>query len=208
MGLKNFNKKNSNYKVDEALMLKIFTLLPTTFDYIVKQLSEGIVTGTKKLNKQPYLNYTKFSLKTALLNKYENKKGSFFQIKGIRVFDLGTSAFIDINIDIAYDLLIGYSTPSRNPDFDLTNINVDGFYNKHHENDDFKNLSIILDESEIKLLNEAEVYEVILKGLKFYHIKDLEDGDFIGIDINKKLYKITHDPFTITELALKLSDIV
>ncbi|MEY3451193.1 MAG: hypothetical protein RL711_1019, partial [Bacteroidota bacterium] len=36
-----------------------------------------------------------------------------------------------------------------------------------------------------------------LKGKTYYHLKDIEDGDFLGIDIHKNIYKITHDPFEI-----------
>jgi len=204
-----FKKKITDYKKDEELMIKIFGLLPKEFDYIFRQLNDGILTGVEKLNKEPYTNYTKFSLNVALLNQYEDKKGSFFQIRGIKIFDLDLAKFIDINIDIAYGLLIGYSTPAKekiNPD--TTNIQVVGFYIKYFENDDFKNLSAILNKEEVKLLNAADVYEVALKGKKFYHLKDLEDGDFIGIDLDKRLYKITHDPFEIIELKGNISEII
>jgi hypothetical protein len=52
------------------------------------------------------------------------------------------------------------------------------------------------------------VYEVILNGNVYFHIQDLEDGDFIGIDENKAFYKITHDPFEITKIDTSLKKII
>ena len=50
---------------------------------------------------------------------------------------------------------------------------------------------------EISLLNTSDIYKIELNGKIYYHLKDLEDGDFIGIDTQKNIYLITHDPFKI-----------
>jgi len=127
----------------------------------------------------------------------------------VKVFDLDLTAYIEVKIDIAYGLLIGYSTPEKqkiNPD--ISSVEVDNFYISHFENNDFKNLSSILEKCEIKLLNASDVYEISLKGRKLYHLKDLDDGDFIGMDMDKKIYKITHDPFEIIELDGTLAEVI
>jgi len=41
-------------------------------------------------------------------------------------------------------------------------------------------------------------YEVELADKMYYHLFDMEDGDFIGIDKKKKVYEITHDPYEAT----------
>lgn len=44
----------------------------------------------------------------------------------------------------------------------------------------------------------------------YYHIYDLKDGDgdFIGIDEKKNVYKITHDPYEITLLEKTLIELL
>jgi hypothetical protein len=159
----NFLKKEYNHKKDEKLMLEIFRLLPKEeeFSFIFQQLNESILIGVRKINKKPYLNYTKFNMNTSLLNKYENKNGRFFQIKGITVFDLDTCKYIEVNIDIAFGLLMGYSTPQKETvNFDLTKIKIDGFFIKYFSNNDFESISGLLEKSEMKLINPSDVYEI------------------------------------------------
>ena len=43
---------------------------------------------------------------------------------------------------------------------------------------------------------------------EYFHIKDLEDGDFIGIDERKVVYKITHDPMEVKALDKKIMDVL
>ena len=55
------------------------------------------------------------------MNKYEDKKGDCFEIKGIKVFDINLQSFTEINLEVAYGIFIGYSTPGVkeiNPDID------------------------------------------------------------------------------------------
>ncbi|WP_162842699.1 hypothetical protein [Mucilaginibacter pineti] len=47
-----------------------------------------------------------------------------------------------------------------------------------------------------------------MDGKVYFHIKDLEDGDFIGIDSDKIIYKITHDPCEIIPLPESLKTVL
>ena len=51
---------------------------------------------------------------------------------------------------------------------------------------------------------------VILEGKTYYHLMDLADGDgdFIGMDLKKRVYLITHDPFEIKLLDKPLREIL
>ncbi len=37
---------------------------------------------------------------------------------------------------------------------------------------------------------------VVVNGAEYFHLKDLEDGDFVGIDRKKNVFLITHNPPT------------
>lgn len=51
------------------------------------------------------------------------------------------------------------------------------------------------------MLNPSEVYEIELDGKTYYPIRELEDGDFIATDKEKRVYSITHDPYGVTLLS-------
>jgi hypothetical protein len=201
-----FKKKdNISFNSQKELIFKIFSLLPEEFVNIKKQLNEGLLTGFKK--EKPY--YIKFYLQTEILNKYEDKNANCYEIKGIKIFDKNLQDYTAINLDIAYGIFLGYSTPDVKELYpDINKIDIGNYWVKSFENNEFERIKSLLDKDELKLINPNDVYELKLEGHIYYHLKDIEDGDFIGIDEMKKLYKITHDPYKITEINKKLSDII
>lgn len=111
----NFFKRSGKEKLDKDihLMKSICAQLPAEFEYLKKQVEEGIIIGVKSLNKAPYVNYESFSLAVDLLNKYENKKGRTFVVRGISVWDTQSNAFTEIQLQVAFGLLLGYIHPDR-----------------------------------------------------------------------------------------------
>jgi hypothetical protein len=73
-------KKRTDLKTEVALMKKIFGGLGG-FDRIRDQLDEGILIGSR-LEDKPLPYYLKFSHETRLLNKYEDRHGRYYAIKG------------------------------------------------------------------------------------------------------------------------------
>jgi hypothetical protein len=200
-------KKKRDFKMEAALMKAIFSRLEG-FDYINKQLDEGIITGSRLL-KEPILDYIKFSLNVKLLNKYEDKLGPYFAVEGVTVFDTKSAATVELQIHICYGVIMGFvalGSKLESPDFET--INTSSYWIKHFENSEFDPIKKLLTEEEVKLINPNDVYELELKGRSYYHIADLEDGDFIGMDLDKKIYKITHDPYEIVELQDNLKEIL
>ncbi|MDJ1472883.1 hypothetical protein [Xanthocytophaga flava] len=186
-------------------MTSVFNLLSDDFEYIRTQIADGIITGFQKRDT-PFKNYTKFTYNSDVLNLYENPSGSFFSIKGIFVYDLQTMQFVEIHVHIVYGLLLGYSIPAFNtilPDCDR--ITIESFQIEYAENEDFLEIKPLLNDLELQIVNPSNVYIVEIRDKVYYHILDLEDGDSIGIDKQKIVYKITHDPFDAIKLTEDLS---
>ena len=39
-----------------------------------------------------------------------------------------------------------------------------------------------------------DIYGIVLKGKSYYHLRDIEEGNFMVIDEEKNVYTITHNP--------------
>lgn len=193
-----FKKKGrsqlNDWEVD--LMLNTFKLLGNDYYMFEKQVENGIIKAVRFYKHLP--NYVSFRQDVKLLNKYEKKLESSFEIRGLSVFDKTSNSFISYSIDCGYGLNFGYTmlTP-KNFMPDLNKINVTNHIKIQKGEDEFNKINFLFSKEELALINPSEVYELDLKGKTYYHLKDIEDGDFLGIDINKNIYKITHDPFEI-----------
>lgn len=75
-------------------------------------------------------------------------------------------------------------------------------------NIEFDAIRHLFNEEELSLIDPIDVYEVELEGKIYYHVRELEDGDFIGIDDEKNVYKLTHDPYEITLLNKSLVEVL
>ena len=167
--------------------------LPNEFDYLSHQFKEGLILGAYILNaSQSPKGFRQFVQDRKVLNKYENKKGKEFIIDNIYISDLEGKNH-KVSITVAYGIFIGY-TLDKIEDLDITTVNAKDFKIKYRGNV----LDKLFSDEELKYLNSNDVYEVELDGKIYYHLFDIEDGDFIGMDTAKKVYKITHDPYEIT----------
>lgn len=192
---------------ESELFQNIFKSLGNEYSIFEKQVSEGIIEAVRVDKKMP--DYINFRLNTQILNKFEKKNEKMFTVNGIKIFDKISREYKILNLDLGFGLILGYSVKdifNFNPDIHI--INVDSIYKVFYNNDDFDKIQSLFTNEEKDKINVSEVYEVELDGKIYYHLKDLEDGDFIGIDNNKNIFKITHDPFDIIKLNESLENIL
>ena len=197
-----FFKRKPPARLNEhiALAKRICQLLPNQFRTLFDQIEEGIIVGVRTHDKS-WANFKRFSLDVDLLNKYEEKAGRSFLVKSISVYDTKLNSFLEVRLVVAYGILLGYSSPLvSDVHADVEKVNVESFHIEYFGEEDFNKLKASFSSAELKLINPADVYEIEIDGKVYYHIKDLEDGDFIGIDADKNVFKIIHDPFEIIRL--------
>ena len=193
-----FKKKGrsqlNDWEVD--LMLNTFKLLGNNYKKFEVQITRGIIKSVRLYKQFP--NYLSFGLNVKLLNEYEKKLENYFEIKGLSVFDITSKSFIPFSIECDNGLVLGYTmlTP-KNFMPDLKKINVTNHIKIKKGEDEFNKIKFLFSKEELALINPSEVYELDLEGKTYYHLIDIEDGNFLGIDIHKNIYKITHDPFEI-----------
>lgn len=195
-------------KWEIPLLTKVFDQLPDDFKLYKEQIKNGLFRGViTGMGDIP--NYVAFTYNPEILKKYDDEHGRNYVLKGIRVFDSISKEYVTLNVYMSYGTINGYATPNRKKITpDLEKVDISKFSLEVLDNKDFEKVKNLFSESELKIINPSDVYEVELEGKKYYHLKGLEDGDFIGIDTEKRVYKFTHDPYEIKLLGVDLKSVL
>lgn len=200
----NLFKRKNPYKWEIDLLVSVFASLPDQFKLFKLQIEDGLINHIVQGSLvQP--NYVGFTYNPSIAEKYEDSNGRYYQIQNIKVFDKLSDAYIELQVTITNGLIMGYSTPkNKKVDIDSSLINVGHITIKYLDYDGQNILNSVLKNSEAELINPANVFEIELAGKTYFHILDLEDGDFIAFDSNQFFYEISHDPFKIERLEMPL----
>ncbi|MGB5013161.1 MAG: hypothetical protein WBO68_03950, partial [Pyrinomonadaceae bacterium] len=123
------------------------------------------------------------------------------RLKGIEIRSKNGKELERLSIYMCHGLICGYAFET-NPKFqpnietiDVSNLRIEFLDTPTRQ------LKALIPRDLQELINWADVYDVELNGKIYYHLKDIGDGDFIGIDERRNIYEIRHDPFEIVPLA-------
>ncbi len=145
-----------------------------------------------------YINYAYKPQEYELLRR-EHKKS--FNLYGISVFNYNENCYKPITLYYLYDRLtrVNLENPEYfHRDFDLNKIKLSEVKLEYLkiENPDqkvaqraLKNLT----REQIELLELDDTFEIEVDQKLFYTILDLEDGNYIAVDKNGKIYRLNHD---------------
>ncbi len=133
-------------------------------------------------------------------------KGKNFDIMNIRV--LSDKQEYQLNLKVYKGLWVGFDISKNIKKFKLYQFDTSKMKkveSRFPTDDKIKNLveDLYSDKLELDNLSEFEI-----DGKLYYQIKDLEDGNFIAIDNNGKVFGLIHDPFKIELLYYSIRDFV
>ncbi|MFS2186354.1 hypothetical protein ACCC92_06740 [Mucilaginibacter sp. Mucisp84] len=208
-----FNRKKSKRPVQDwelVLMYKTLEKLPTEFEYLKRQIEADIFASSLVGYSASYPDYVAFSYSDEY-KEFRRMGERDYEITNIKVRDIDGENWFDYTIFVSEEVISGYSVKGLAGNVvDIISADVSSCIIRYETDDyrrDYQSLKDVLSNDDLKLIDPDEIYEVNLKERVFYHIYDLEDGDFIGIESNGQICKITHDPFEITPLKESLSEI-
>ena len=204
-----FNRKKKSREIQDweiKLLINVINKLPGEYSTLKKQLEVGLFTSAGVSSFYPDL--IEFTYDPELINDFENKGERDYELTNITVFDSYQKKPLNYSINVFSGVISGFSLKvSDKSIIDIDSVDVSSFTKLFYDNADYDKLRKILNATEAIFINPGDVYEVHLKGNTYYHIKDLEDGDFIGMDTHKVIYKITHDPIEIVVLNERLEEL-
>ncbi len=199
-------KKIENWETD--LLRNVLMKLPKEYSSLMSQINDGLFRGVL-VDVSDIPGYVAFTFHSNILKKYDREEERDFKISNIKVYDNKSLDFVSYEIYVSGGTISGYSLGgSKKNNIDVCKIDTSDFKKEFIGESIFNRIQDVLDEEEKKLLNPSKVYSVFIGGKEYFHVKDLEDGDFIGIDEKKIVYKITHDPMEVVVINKKLSDVL
>lgn len=175
---------------------------------LLNQIDSNLIRGVLT-NISDIKGYVAFTYNFEIVKKFENLKEKDYKIENVLVFDELSASFLDYTIYVSTGTISGYAINSnRKIKINPKNVRCLNAKKTYINNIDYDNLKKILTSNEIELINSSEVYLIEVNNKEFYKIKDIGDGDFIGIDKDKEMYKITHNPLEIKKIEGSLENII
>lgn len=200
-------------KLDDRIcrfLIVCLEILPQeTYRPYKEQLESGLVrfTGESNLDHPAFKNYIKFTFNPKVSGKFQDWNGRFWRVTGIKVKNLKGAETETASIFFSYGLICGYSF-DWGRDFipDIATIDVSSVTQEFLDSPD-PVVKTLLSADDQKLINWSSVFEVEINGKRFYHLRDIKDGDFIGMDADGLIYEIHHDPLEIIGVEGTLGEI-
>lgn len=196
--------------------LLIKTLNSINKDYtkvLVNQVKNNLLKGVLT-NISDIEGYVAFKFNASVLSKYQKINEPEYIISGIRVFDKKSNSYLNYSIYVYSGVISGYSFNTKNKvQIDLSKIDISKFDKESSVH--FTGIEVVksffkeVEETLLDKLDLNNVLEIEINEGNFYTIKDLEDGNYIAIDKNGKVFGLIHDPYEIemlyknTELFIK-----
>jgi hypothetical protein len=198
--------KIEDWEID--LLRNIIIKLPHEYSNLINQINDGLFKGVL-VDASDIPGYVAFTFHSNLLKKYDRKNERDFKLTNIKVYDNKSLGLVSYEIYISSGTICGYSiSVGKKHNIDSSKVDVSDFKKEYTGESDYNRIIHFFDEEEKKLLNPSEIYSIFIAYKEYFHIKDLEDGNFIGIDENKIVYKVIHDSMEREVINKKLSEVL
>lgn len=194
--------KRSKLETWESNLLKsILGKLPAEYSYLNMQFDDGLIRKVR-IDASDIPGYIAFGFNYDVYKKYYNKFEPAFKLKNIAVYESNSNKYFNFILYVSGAILIGYSiVENKKGQFDPSKIDLSNLVKEMIFSTDFINIENLLTDNEKLAINPSLVFKVNIFGKDIFNILQLEDGDFIGIDLENKIYKVTHDPYEITPMV-------
>jgi hypothetical protein len=198
--------KIENWETD--LLRNVIIKLPSEYSSLINQIKDGLFRGVL-VDVSDIPGYVAFTFHSDVLKKYDRENERDFKLTNIKVFDNKSLDFVPYELYVSSGTISGYSLGgNKKNNIDVSKVDVSGFKKEFIGKSDYNRIMHVLNKEEMKLLNPSEIYSVFVADKEYFHIKDLEDGDFVGMDESKVIYQIAHDPMEAVVINKKLLEVL
>ena len=134
-----------------------------------------------------YFNYTTHARE--YIEKSGKKHDRYFWLKNLTISQVPFEVEIQANLIHA----IKFSTKQLSGSIDLSEMKIEEMVTS--QGDKYLHLVSHLSKKQQSKLEMEDSFEIELEGKKYFTILDMEDGNYIAIDEEKKVYRLHHDSY-------------
>lgn len=197
MNIFNFYTSKKHLKQFE---IKIAELLNNEFPEFKKVIEISNLYGIH-FTVKPQGIYLNRGYSPKVFEEIKRNHNTSFHLNGILVFEKKSKKHVPLRLHYFHNSLtsIYIDNPKKfHRNFDLNNIKVEEIEIKHLrlQNPDKEIVLKVLkniDEEKLNLLDIENTFEIEIDERLFYTILDMEDGNYIAIDKQGKIYRLNHD---------------
>jgi len=179
------------------LFQAIISELPTDYKELQNQVLSGRFWGLENWKGYSGFKFVSLSYPGETYHQYK-KRGGNFKISGIKVFSKSNRKFEDVEILVRDNLVQGLKISNSDyllKEFDLERIDtgnvIKSTFNFLPDDTDIFYNSLSQDIKDI--LNVDDIFDIDFNDRTFYVFYDLEDGNYLAVDKNLKVYSLVHD---------------
>ncbi|WP_075344218.1 hypothetical protein [Tenacibaculum agarivorans] len=203
----NFFKRTKVQDWELELLNRITSEIPKEFNYLNKQVNSSLFRSVI-LGASDIPGYIAFGYNYDIYEKFSDKKTNY-KLTGIKVYNNSTNEYLNCVIYVTDNVINGYSLDKKKKyDLDLDKIDYSNFNKTLGNNSDYERFLSVLNSNEKNIITASDVYLVTIQGKEIFHIKDLEDGDFIGMDMHRNIYQVNHDPLELIPINKEIVDVI
>lgn len=198
----NFFNRTKIEEWEIKFLLLLLDNLGNKFNNFKEHLSMQYIKGVQ-FDKSTIPNFVSIKYTSEFYKKYEDKKGKYLRVVNILTEDVNSKRQLIVSAYFCYGILLGYALNEKLKKYILDLNKLDISQSKIEylgESSALEKLKDLLSEIEYNSINSNDIYELKLGNKIIFHLKDLEDGDFIGIDQQNNIYKVTHDPYELNPI--------
>lgn len=193
---------------ENRLFIAIIKALPGSLSDIKINSINSKLFGLIDWKQYAGFKFVTFSVseKTLLENR---KRGCNFRISGISIFSLKTNKFEDVEFLVKNNFISGIRISNDNfqiSQFDISKINTEKItkIDFSFPPDDIDVFYNSLDQDIKNKLNIDDIFDIEFNRKTYYVFFNLEDGNYLAVDKNQKVYSLVHDAKPMSKL-MKIS---
>lgn len=196
----NIFTRNTTKRHLKQFEIEIAELLSSEFPEFKKVIEMSEINGINFIEKPQGINLTR-CYNPKVYEEIKRNHNTCFNLVGVSVLEKKTKKYTPIKLGYLHDALnvIEIESPKQfHRIYDLNNTKIGRIEIKHIklENPEKAIVLKILNEIEnekLRFLDLENTFEIQIDKQLFFTIIDMEDGNYIAIDKEKKIYLLNHD---------------
>jgi hypothetical protein len=201
-----FFKRNRSVSQEELDFFKsIIEQLPEKYHYLLDQVNEDFLLQKKENALGPKGAFT-FVLNADLEPKFKKTiSPKLLVLEGIKIWNKQNSIYENMQLHVLEGMLAGFYLlgPFKNYDpqkIEISKLTEKTFNNQAREIVEKVFAKANLEADCLKALDLSDAFEIDISHGIFFTIKNMGDGNYLGINAEGEVFALIHDPYKVVKI--------